>query len=220
MKKSSQLAIACALALTAAATTSFAEEANSAVSLSANVALTSDYVWRGVSQTDTGPAIQGGFDIEHESGVYAGVWGSNVNFGIDDDADIEIDVYLGWATELDNGVGIDLGVNHFDFPSVSDYDTEEFYLGASYSYFSGTVNYNEDYMYYDLGAEVELPNEFTLAAHYGIWDADDWEGYEDWSISVSKSLFEVDFTLAYSDTDMNDDDTADGRAVFTAAKSF
>jgi hypothetical protein len=47
---------------------------------SANVALTNDYVWRGISQTNEDPAIQGGFDFEHPSGVYLGVWGSNVDF--------------------------------------------------------------------------------------------------------------------------------------------
>ncbi|MGA1561914.1 MAG: TorF family putative porin, partial [Gammaproteobacteria bacterium] len=46
--------------------------------LSGNMALTSNYIWRGVSQSDDDPAIQGGLDLAHESGVYAGVWASNV----------------------------------------------------------------------------------------------------------------------------------------------
>ena len=62
--------------------------------VSANVAFTSDYVWRGMTQSD-GPAIQGGFDYEADGGFYAGIWGSNVNFN--DGAGSELDLYLASA---------------------------------------------------------------------------------------------------------------------------
>ena len=68
-----KLSIAMGIALASLTTAASAE-------FSGNVALTTDYVWRGVSQTDEGPAVQGGFDYEHESGFSAGVWGSNVDF--------------------------------------------------------------------------------------------------------------------------------------------
>ena len=61
--------------------------------VSANVAFSSDYVWRGMTQSD-GPAIQGGFDFEDESGFYAGIWGSNVNFNDGAGSDFE-EIYLG-----------------------------------------------------------------------------------------------------------------------------
>jgi hypothetical protein len=64
---------------------------------SANVALTTDYVWRGISQTNEDPAIQGGFDFEHPSGVYLGVWGSNVDF----------DTQENWS--YSRGFGVDWG---------------------------------------------------------------------------------------------------------------
>ena len=59
--------------------------------VTANVSFASDYVWRGMTQSD-GPAIQGGFDFEAESGFYAGIWGSNVNFN--DGAGSELDYTL------------------------------------------------------------------------------------------------------------------------------
>ena len=62
--------------------------------VSANVSFASDYVWRGMTQSD-GPAIQGGFDFEAESGFYAGIWGSNVNFN--DGAGSELDYYAGYG---------------------------------------------------------------------------------------------------------------------------
>ena len=74
MKNSLKLASVSLLAAAALAPAANAE-------ITANVALTTDYVWRGVSQnTDESPALQGGFDFADESGFYAGVWASNVNF--------------------------------------------------------------------------------------------------------------------------------------------
>jgi len=76
--------------------------------VSANVAIQTDYVWRGISQNQEDPSIQGGFDYAHDSGFYAGVWGASVDFGGAEST--EFDVYGGWGTELENGLGIDIGV--------------------------------------------------------------------------------------------------------------
>ncbi len=90
MKKTN---ISIAIALLATSSISLAEEDNSfwGITPSASAALTTDYIWRGVSQTNNDPAIQGSFDLSHESGIYAGVWGSNVEFG-DQDTSMELDV--------------------------------------------------------------------------------------------------------------------------------
>ena len=66
--------------------------------ISANVALTSNYIFRGQTQNNEDPALQGGFDFEHGSGFYAGVWGSNVDFGGDEST--ELDFYGGWGLSL------------------------------------------------------------------------------------------------------------------------
>jgi uncharacterized protein (TIGR02001 family) len=97
-------------------------------SVSANVAFASDYVWRGMTQSD-GPAIQGGFDFEDESGFYAGIWGSNVNFN--DGAGSELDYYAGYVFSLGE-VGVDIGYIAFDYPqNQTGLDFEEIYLGLS-----------------------------------------------------------------------------------------
>ena len=62
--------------------------------LSANLGVYSDYRFRGISQTDEGPALQGSLDWSHDSGVYLGTWASNVDFA---DADVEVDLYGGYA---------------------------------------------------------------------------------------------------------------------------
>ncbi len=97
--------------------------------VNANVSFASDYIWRGMTQSD-GPAIQGGFDYSAESGFYAGIWGSNVNFN--DGAGSELDYYFGYSTETNSGLGIDLGYISYDYPdNKTGLDFEEIYLGLS-----------------------------------------------------------------------------------------
>ena len=203
------------VALSAFSTLVFAEGP-----ISANVALTSDYVWRGTSQTDSGPAIQGGFDYAHESGFYLGVWGSNVDFN--DDADIELDIYGGYSNELANGFSYDIGAIHYDYPGQDSSDFDEIYLGIGYGFMSGKVSHDleNDNTYWEAGADFELPEGFGLGLHIGYNDPDSGDEVTDWKIGVSKSLVGLDFELAYTDTDTSNDDLTDARAVFTISKSF
>ncbi|HAI96363.1 MAG TPA: hypothetical protein DCL50_02870, partial [Methylococcaceae bacterium] len=137
------------LKTTAVAGLLVASGAASAIELSGNVALTTDYVWRGVSQTDGSPAIQGGFDADLGNGLYAGVWGSNVDFGGDES--MELDVYAGWAGEF-NGVGVDVGVLHYAYPtSGTETDFTEVYVGLSMGMFSLTQYFGLDSGSDDLG---------------------------------------------------------------------
>ena len=96
--------------------------------VSANVSFTTDYIWRGMTQSD-GPAVQGGFDYEAESGFYAGFWGSNVNFNNGNGQ--ELDYYAGYGFSLGD-VGVDVGYITYDYPdSDPDLKFEEIYLGFS-----------------------------------------------------------------------------------------
>ncbi len=65
--------------------------------ITGNASVVSDYNWRGITQTAGDPAIQGGIDYAHESGFYAGAWGSNVDFGDCCDENLETDLYFGWS---------------------------------------------------------------------------------------------------------------------------
>lgn len=109
-----------------------------------NMTLASDYVWRGMSQTDEGFAIQGGLDFEHKnSGFILGTWASNVKFletAIPNDrADIELDFYLGYAGNLDqylDGINYTAKLNHYTYPGAASYlsyDMTEFSLNFSYT---------------------------------------------------------------------------------------
>jgi len=226
--------------LSAGLSTAHAED--SPFSISANVALTTDYVFRGYTQTDEGVAIQGGFDLTHNSGFYAGVWGSNVKFleGSDvkaeDRADIEVDGYLGYAQELENGVSYDIGWIYYAYPGAGgdlNYDFHEFALGLGYSINDISVGLNYAYSpdffgsvgkahFIQLETGYEFANGIGLSAHVGrqiYSDTDD--DYTVYGVAASYTVSGVDLSLNYTDTNLdNVKDVADGRVFFTIGKSF
>lgn len=214
--------------------------------LSANVALTSDYVWRGVSQSYEDPAIQGGFDYAHDSGFAAGVWASNVDFAdtdkgdAEDGADMEFDAYASYSGEFGDGIGYSVGLIYYVYPGTNsgvDYDWLEFNGSLSYSFLTFAVNYSSDVfnsdetgIYYNLSAEYEIEG-FTLAGGVGYYDFDDdvfsaaSDSYVDYQLGVSTSALGLDWSLNYHDTnsdaeDLFNEDWVDGRVVLTASKSF
>jgi len=211
--------------------------------ISGNVALTTDYVFRGVSQTDNQFALQGGFDYAHESGFYAGTWASNVdsNFfsGTSTDPQIELDLYAGFSGELENGVGYDVGILHYDYPGYSASDTNEVYVSGSYNNFTVSFNYSDELSfigsdesawYLAAGYDMDLPEDFGLSLHVGLNDGDAYDTtsyptqYVDWSVGLSKSVGGVDLGLTYTDTD-DDGETlfggvADSKVVFSVSKSL
>lgn len=160
MMRKSLLTIAVLGAITAP-TLSQAEEAPASDwAFSSNVAFTSDYYVRGLSQNFHKPALQGGFDVEHSSGFSAGVWASNVSPNTFPDASLEIDYYAGYGGEFgETGIGYSAGLIAYTYPGGSwgdcigctkndgvtpasneSWNTYEANFGLSYSYFSAQVS--------------------------------------------------------------------------------
>ena len=138
-----------------------------AAEFESNVALSSEYMWRGVPQSDGNAAISGGFDISGESGLYFGVWGSNVEYF--DDATMELDYYVGYAGEMeDSGISYDIGYLVYDFPG-EDYDLKEIYLGLGYSFFGLTYYAGQDYAEDNVEVSFAL-GDTGLSLTYGDYD--------------------------------------------------
>ena len=80
------------------------------VSLSGNVAITTDYVWRGMTQNAGDPSVSGGFDLEDDSGFYIGAWAANV-LASEGSAtgSLELDGYLGYSASFNEDAGYDIG---------------------------------------------------------------------------------------------------------------
>jgi uncharacterized protein (TIGR02001 family) len=133
-----QYTLAALLALSAlpsmAQTTAAAAEPE--FTITGNLGIFSDYRFRGISQTNEKPAIQGGIDFAHKSGFYLGNWNSNIDSAGYSGANIEMDFYGGWKTTIE-GFGLDLGAIYYYYPgsgqgSAFTVDNTELYIGGSW----------------------------------------------------------------------------------------
>lgn len=201
-------------------------------SLSANVGITTDYVFRGFSQTKEEAAVQGGFDAE--CGIfYAGIWGSNVD--LTDDNSIELDYYAGIKPTFE-GFSFDFGVIYYDYPGDEDLDLWELKAGVSKEVAKGLTlgatgffNIEEDneYIVAEGSAEYALPKisifSPSISGLVGFFEFDDStiEDYVYWHAGLSLGFYEK-FTLdlRYHDTDIDDVDEADSRFVATLSSSW
>ncbi len=216
--------VAGSVLLASASTTVMAE---GAWETSANVALSSEYVWRGLSQTNNDPALSGGFDIGHESGFYAGTWASNIDNA---EGSIEVDYYAGFGGEFgDSGVSYDVGGLYYDFPGITEFDYFEVYAFVGYSFLSAGVSYSldlfdadwegaEDNVYYQLDAGYDI-GSISLAAGIGHFDfdVDAVDDYTNWYVGASTEFAGLGFDISYHDTDVDD---AEDTIVFTISKSL
>ena len=99
----------------------------SAVEISANASLSSDYIWRGMTQTQGDLAVSGGFDLSTDMGFYIGTWASNAG-GNGTDYSMELDVYLGFSGEMAENMTYDVGYISVTYPGDNSADFEEAYI--------------------------------------------------------------------------------------------
>lgn len=217
-----------------------------AASLTGNVAFTSDYLFRGISQTDEGPAVQGGFTLSGESGFYLSGWGSNIKFG---QGSMELDILAGWTGALNESWNIDVGVMQYRYPkgdnAVDEFNFYEGYAKFFYDSWTLGVAYSPDYFgtgvddYYYLSADYKysLVENVALDLHFGYNAFEDSAEFEtflaagpvssdtyiDWSIGFSTEVLGAGVSLKYADTDIDGSaacNLCDGRAVLTLSKTF
>jgi uncharacterized protein (TIGR02001 family) len=219
--------------------------AESPFKLSANVALSSDYIYRGMSQTNGSLAIQGGFDLEHNSGFYIGTWASNVDFEEEnavDRANAELDLYVGYSHAITDSLAGEVKAGRYLYPSASkelNYDMTEFYFALTYELpihteFTLSYDYSPEFggevgqaHHYQLLAEHELANGFRFGAHIAKQYIEDNEkaeldDYFHYGLEVGYTIAEVEFTLGFSNTDLDDAEElkADERLFITISKTF
>jgi uncharacterized protein (TIGR02001 family) len=230
-------------AAAAGAVLAMAGAANAETTVSGNIAFTSDYMFRGISQTD-GPAVQGGFDVSADQ-FYVGAWGSNVNFN----NDVEMDLYAGFKPTV-GPVALDLGVIGYLYPGADPSPTfnyAEFYAKGSVTPAEGA----------SIGAAVYYSPEFTgetgqgwyteANASFAASDALSFSGaigyqyvekidfdtktlpiddhYTSWNVGGTYTYSGLGFDLRYIGTDIDDNDPAWGdlskdRVVFTIKKTL
>ena len=217
----------CAVAALLAATPVMAEEAAADASphtFSANVGLFSQYIFRGLSQTDEDPALQGGFDYAHSSGFYIGTWASNVSWLTEaqgySSGSVEIDLYGGVSNEIgSSGVSYDVGLLQYFYPGsragATKADTLEAYMGLSWEWLSAKYSYalsdevfgyaNADGSWYaEVAAEVPLGDSgLTAGVHAGrqhfsgsvAGASNDQYSYNDYKVSLVYDMGKLGKTL-------------------------
>lgn len=210
-----------AASLLASAATAGSSVALAESPLTANVGVTSNYIWRGVTQTSDISAVSGGIDYAHASGAYVGTWVSNLDGG-----QFEQDLYVGYGFEA-GPVGLDVGYIKYMYPvdATVQADFDELYVNASYEMFSAGVAMtmskeaggDEDDMYMYVGAEFEIKKGLTLGLTFGDYDVDGGsvDDYSHTQVSLSKG----DFTFAYDDNDKTGPD-GDPRFSVSWSQSF
>jgi uncharacterized protein (TIGR02001 family) len=157
--------------------------------VSGNLGLTSDYRFRGISQSQNAPAVQGGVDYAHSSGFYVGNWNSSVSSSVyTNGSGVESDLYAGYKKDIYKGITIDVGSYNYFYPRAttsaktgSNYDTYEGYVGVGYKdlvgakysqtlgngYF-GTANAkNTKYTQIDAKLPVPVVKNLSVVAHAG-----------------------------------------------------
>ena len=183
-----------------------AQEEDDAV-FTANIGVTSNYVWRGATQTNNGPAVQGGVDAGLPLGFYVGLWMSNVNFGATEVADVldqngnptgdtveysvdapeyELDGYVGWGMDLTDNVGVDLGYVYYHYgQNESGIDFGEIYGSVSFWWFEVGVNYTANSQIDDDTSAYVVGD----VAYYGAFKLDI---AESWSVGLTLGQYAFD----------------------------
>jgi uncharacterized protein (TIGR02001 family) len=188
------------------------EEASGPFSVSGGVTVVSDYRFRGVSLSDKDFAVQPTITVSHESGLYVGVWGSNIADNAGDD--LEVDLYAGFAGG--DAVTYDIGLTYYVYPGVSAFNYVEFTgklgttigpvkLGSQLSYVPSQDNTgNTDNIYIGGNAAIGIPDTpVTLTASLGYEDGFFAADKVDWSLGANASFSGFTVGAAYVDSNRN-----------------
>jgi len=207
MTKSIALGAAIAAALTSGV---------ASAELTANAAVTNNYIWRGITQTSDQAAVQGGVDWGHSSGLYVGTWLSNVDFSGTGDG-YEMDVYAGFGGEA-GGFAYDLGVLTYQYPVSPEFNFTEAYISGTFSVITIGLAYtvdaasgNEDGVF-DKGdmyvnGSLDFPTgagDISLYAGTYMFDNDGQPGVGEVDyVHYGASLSKGDFTFAVDKNDLD-----------------
>ena len=201
-------------------------------SIEFNVGAATDYVFRGVSNTDENPQVFGGADVT--SGLfYAGVWATNVDFN--DSTDAEIDIYAGFAPTV-GAVSLDLGALYYayvDAPSGADYNYIELQakgsmpvgpatLGAGVYYVPDGAAHVDHSLYYEVTGAYTVTDKLSFSAALGRQTFDGASDYTTWNVGGGYALTDhVGLDLRYHDTDKHSfGKTYDSRVVLSLEVTF
>jgi uncharacterized protein (TIGR02001 family) len=218
------LSVAAALAIPALASAQQAAPA-AAPAVPGNLTIASEYRFRGIDQTNGKPAIQGGLDYAHSSGVYVGNWNSNVSSGAGfPNGNIEMDFYGGYKKTFGD-IGTDAGFIYYYYPGTEPkIDNKEIYVGGSWKWISAKLSYSlGDYFkiksptgestkgtyYVDISANYDVGGGVGLVGHFGHTTVRNFSdaSYSDWKLGATYDVMRSGWVLgaAYIGTNAKGD---------------
>ena len=152
----------------------------------------SDYIWRGVSQTSGNAAMSGKLEVS-KGGLYGGVWASEVDFG--DEATYEMDLFLGYELMVSDKFSLDVGVIQYNWDKGYD-DVEELFVkgnlkNLSVAYYVDMEDSDRDYM--EMGLKLPFVKFMDVSVNYGMFDSEN----DFWALSMVKAMgnWEVSFYM-------------------------
>lgn len=188
--------------------------------VTANIGVTSNYQWRGVTQSGNESAVSGGLDYSHESGFYAGTWVSSLGGG-----QYEQDLYAGYGGEA-SGISYDVGYTMYMYPIDKDAELDFSEIGVSVGYgpltfyaaktvateASGT---DKDATYYSLNLAGDINKDFGYSLTFGSYTGDDLLGYtgDDYT-HVAAAISKGDFTFSYEKNNVDNAVMVDNEPKF------
>jgi uncharacterized protein (TIGR02001 family) len=211
--------------------------------LSSTITLTSDYDFRGFSQSAKDPALQASLDYDLENGFAVGAWASNIDFE-PLDGDIEIDFYGSYTGEIDDDTSWTAGAVWYSYPGSDDIqEYAEIYggldkgpVGAKLWYSPDLYDIGESAWYLEGNGTIELPQDFSLLLHAGYSFGDAWDDFDagglggelfDYSIGLGYALEQFSLALKWTGTDASGDQEIrddvgnnEGRLVFSIATTL
>jgi uncharacterized protein (TIGR02001 family) len=199
------------------------------ISVSGGVTAVSDYRFRGISLSDKDFAIQPTLTVTHESGLYAGFWGSNIAENSGDD--VEVDLYAGYGGG--EAITYDIGATYYLYPGASDLNYVEFIgklgttvgpaeLGATVAYSPSQDNIgNQDNIYIGGNVGVGIPTTpITLTASLGLEDGAFGDNKVDWSLGATAEVVGFTVGASYVDTNRFNGGLGEAGVVFSLGYSF
>jgi uncharacterized protein (TIGR02001 family) len=174
-----------------------------------NLGLTSDYRFRGVSQTQNAPAVQGGIDYNHKSGLYVGNWNSSVSSQMyTNGSGVESDLYAGFKKDIYKGLTLDVGSYNYFYPRATNntstnFDTNELFAGLGYgpvsvkysqslsNYFGTANSKNSQYYQADIAQPLTyISKNLSLLAHVGRTEVNNNSNlnYTDYNVGLGYNL--------------------------------
>ncbi len=219
--------------------------------LSGNFTITSNYVFRGVSVSDNLPAVQGGLTYTFlSSGIYANLWGSNVNFQDAQGytATLEMDTIIGISNPIGDHFTYDINLDRYNYPKAGASYNEGianahwYFITAQIAYSNNVYNSHYNGIYYNLGFKQDVPAKYALGlenvtvsggvGHYDLNDAhkpgvlsydNGLSSYNDYNLQVTKGIGNYTIGLQWTDTNGHSADPAplrDWHLIGTVAVNF